>query len=843
MSMNYPKVIAAVLNSPWMIDPQKLEEIAGLLELKANGLPVTIDDKYLIDPQQAQESLLTKRAASGEDDEPVIIDGIQQINLYGTLSPRMSFFMRFSGGTSTEQFAREINEAADNSKVQTILLAIDSPGGSASGTEEARQAVFRARRKKRVVALARNSFSSGAYYIGSAATTVIATPSTSTPSVGVYGIIQEITQAAEKQGVRFRVFRAGRLKASGNRYEVLTDERATAIQKNVDDIYAMFLASVAENRKLDVGYVEDRFGQGSKMSAAEAAERKIIDRVALVEDVVGEERERARSSQTTSVRVSANEGVTMQVTERIKAALFANGLIANMSESDEVCEKVLRGYLVARGSKAASEDEILAELRAPALVAAGVAPLQTPDGNGSPPKAAPPEDRQKQKAEDQKEERFRISEIRARAMPLGLTEEDIKPLIDDGTSLEEATAKIFEIGEKRNPPVNAIIPGAAQADKFVDGAVAVVMERAGLTDWTTYDGEAFKEHGGSMANLSAMHLARGEMKSSGVRMTGNDEMDAAAYLKYDRPMFFADSGTSNRSSEHPGLLAAIANKALNAGYPMANSTYPRWSRRISNMSDFKPRSFYDVGVFNQLDLVQEREKYKELKFSSEMMAWIKSEKYANFVGLTVEMMKNDDLGGFMAQLSTLTEASEVTLNLTHIMMLAENPLMVDGTAMFDSSRSNIVSGDPNGDVPNATNTSVHRTRHRTTKGFGHETPQNRPPSLWLGPAALEKDAKQTYLTNVYDAKVAQTDANINTVRNEITPVIDANLDTFDAVKWYTLVGLRIPPFIYGYGPFGPSGERKTWYDYSNGARNYSYAGSFGVAPFSPRGIVQNAGTH
>jgi signal peptide peptidase SppA len=379
-------VIRAALNDDWAILPRKLDQIAAFLELRANGWEVqesVVKSTVGESPTKRLRELVAlemRAAASGdwEEDQPVIVDGVQILGLYGTLAPRMNLMMNFSGGTSTQKFSKQVDQAAASDKVKTILVEVDSPGGVVSGTEEARRAIKRAAEQKRVVVVGRNMMASAAYYIGAAGSEVFASPSTEVGSIGVYTILENVVEAAEKQGVRFYVYRAGDLKAAGNPYEKLTDERQAAVQARIDGAYQMFLAAVAEDRGVSTADVERRFGQGSVKLAAEAAKAGMIDGVRLIEDVLADERKSAKGvkvfggvtaadspirpasageTQTPAVVAGKSNKERSTMDPKIKAALFAAGIIGAIDADDATCQAALNAWFKGRGEDVPSGAE------------------------------------------------------------------------------------------------------------------------------------------------------------------------------------------------------------------------------------------------------------------------------------------------------------------------------------------------------------------------------------------------------------------------------------------------------------------------------------------------------
>lgn len=802
-------VVRNVLSEAWLIYEPKLEEIVSLLELRASGV--------VLSEEEIKERVGFDFKASEHSDEPQIIEGgIQVIDVFGTLAPRMNLMMKFSGGTSTQKLAQQIQEAGRNEMVKTIVLRIDSPGGAASYTPEVADAIREVAKTKRVVASATNMMASGAYWIGSAATEVYASPSTMVGSIGVYTILQNVKEAYEKRGVKFTVFRAGSLKAAGNPYEELTDDRRAALQKNVLDIYSNFVSAVADHRGTTIPQVEQEFGQGSVMLAAEAAQRGMIDGVLTFEQLLAREQEQLSVSNQQSIQV----GNTMN--PKIKAALFARGLVASADASDELCQCALNSFAVARGiDREVTVEDLLEQPKAAEPVQVEDAPVAKPaDGRNA-----------------RAEERARIQELQARGSILNISKADIDAAIENDLSVEQAVMKWTENLSAVNTPITPV-PGGSEVDKVASAASSVILSRCAdlLGDQVTEeDRRIANTTGASLQNARTIDIVRSFMKTRDSRVTGDDYDDAKTFLAE----FSIDGGSANRRGDHPDMLSSLTRKSLNAGAIIAETSYKEWVATIEPLPDFKPKSFIDHGVFKRLPAVMEDEELKQLKFNSQLENWIIADRHAAKVALTVEMIVDDDLGGFARQLRSLGLASRHTINAAALDLLNGNPNMPDGNAFFSVAHGNVITS---GATVSTTQLKTHRLKHRTLSSFDSDAPMGASIRGILVPAALEEDALQTCSTS-YENKYPATDSNINTFRGRVMTVVDAYLDDFSDKLWYSFIDkMQAAPMVLAFQRgFGEEGRQESWYEPNRKTRYVSVETRFGLALSNWRAMVRNAG--
>jgi signal peptide peptidase SppA len=192
------------------------------------------------------------------------------------------------GGTSTVMARREIRAAANDPDVAGILLRIDSPGGTVAGTNDLGMDIKAASRRKPVWAHADDLMASAAYWAASQATRITANvPDAQVGSIGTVLVIQDLSAAAEKQGIRTLVFRTGHLKGIGSPGDKVTDEQAAHVQALVEAVQGSFDAAVQKGRGLTNKELQ-AVRHGGVMTATAAVDAKLIDAVQPVGKTLSE---------------------------------------------------------------------------------------------------------------------------------------------------------------------------------------------------------------------------------------------------------------------------------------------------------------------------------------------------------------------------------------------------------------------------------------------------------------------------------------------------------------------------------------------------------------------------
>jgi signal peptide peptidase SppA len=181
-----------------------------------------------------------------------VADGVATISITGPLLPTTDEFDRVMlGATSLDEVRSTVESAAADPAVTSIVLNIDSPGGTVRGTPEAADAIYEASKVKPVRAHTSGTMASAAYWLGSQATSVSMTRSASVGSIGVMVPHIDQSKRAEMLGVKVELFTTGKFKAAGFPGTSLTESQRELIQERIDQVFGEFKSAVTrQGRKI-----------------------------------------------------------------------------------------------------------------------------------------------------------------------------------------------------------------------------------------------------------------------------------------------------------------------------------------------------------------------------------------------------------------------------------------------------------------------------------------------------------------------------------------------------------------------------------------------------------------
>ena len=219
---------------PWAIAPEAMDGIIGLAMDMAAGKLFTLPQS------EAPQSIMS------------VADGVATISITGPLLPTTDEFDRVMlGATSLDEVRSTVESAAADPAVTSIVLNIDSPGGTVRGTPEAADAIYEASKVKPVSAHTSGTMASAAYWLGSQATSVSMTRSASVGSIGVMVPHIDQSKRAEMLGVKVELFTTGKFKAAGFPGTSLTESQRELIQERINQVFGEFKSAVTrQGRKI-----------------------------------------------------------------------------------------------------------------------------------------------------------------------------------------------------------------------------------------------------------------------------------------------------------------------------------------------------------------------------------------------------------------------------------------------------------------------------------------------------------------------------------------------------------------------------------------------------------------
>jgi protease-4 len=182
---------------------------------------------------------------------------------------------------------RSLQEARKDKNVKAIVLRIDSPGGSALTSDLIWREIELTKKVKPVVVSMGNLAASGGYYIACNADKIYAENNTITGSIGVFGMLPNFTQAANKLGLNTEQVKTHTNASDYTPFKPLDDNFRAFAQEGVEKIYTTFVNRVAKGRNMTFAQV-DSIAQGRVWSGSEALKIGLVDKIGGMDEALAE---------------------------------------------------------------------------------------------------------------------------------------------------------------------------------------------------------------------------------------------------------------------------------------------------------------------------------------------------------------------------------------------------------------------------------------------------------------------------------------------------------------------------------------------------------------------------
>lgn len=212
-------------------------------------------------PKDKSGNIVAVYYASGE-----IID-------YETTSPLAS-------GTEpiivASEVIKDLRDLKDDDNVKAVVLRVNSPGGSAYGSEQIWYAVSELKKEKPVIVSMGDYAASGGYYISCNADTIVAEPTTLTGSIGIFGMFPNVKGLTDKIGLKFDVVKTNQYADFGALGRPMNDGEKSLMQMYVNQGYDLFLTRCSDGRDITKEEL-DKIAQGRVWTGSTAKELGLVD--------------------------------------------------------------------------------------------------------------------------------------------------------------------------------------------------------------------------------------------------------------------------------------------------------------------------------------------------------------------------------------------------------------------------------------------------------------------------------------------------------------------------------------------------------------------------------------
>ena len=180
-------------------------------------------------------------------------------------------------GIDSKKVIKDLRKLKDDEDVKAVVLRVNSPGGSAYGSEQIWYAVSELKKEKPVIVSMGDYAASGGYYISCAANRIVAEPATLTGSIGIFGMMPDASELlTNKLGLHFDGVKTHKMADMGSMSRPFNAEESALMQQMVNQGYALFTKRCAEGRNIPLEEL-CKIAEGRVWTGSMAKELKLVD--------------------------------------------------------------------------------------------------------------------------------------------------------------------------------------------------------------------------------------------------------------------------------------------------------------------------------------------------------------------------------------------------------------------------------------------------------------------------------------------------------------------------------------------------------------------------------------
>jgi len=434
-----------------------------------------------------------------------------------------------------------------------------------------------------------------------------------------------------------------------------------------------------------------------------------------------------------------------------------------------------------------------------------------------PPPESKPVDETAIRAEGEKIERERQLTIRSFGKLSRTPEAEITGFIERGTSTEDARNEMLKNWSATVDAECTRSDGTTtvdERDKFIAAGVNAIRGRAGVDKMDV---------GNEFRGMRMTEIAKLCLEKAGVNARGLDERE------------MVKRAFTTSSSDFPVLLENAMHKTLQQAYAVAPDTWSRFCS-VGSVTDFRAHNRYRLGSFGNLDALGENSEIKNKSIPDGEKSSITATTKGNLINISRQTIINDDLGAFIGLSQMLGRAARRTIEADVYALLASNPIMFDGIALFDALHGNLTG---TGTVVSVAAIETLRIAMAKQMDISGNDYLDLRPALWLGGMASGGQARVTNDAQ-YDPDTANKLQSPNRVRGLFRDVIDS--PRIAGTEWYGFADPNESPVIE---VAFLNGEQEPFLDSMQGFEvdglQWKVRLDYGVAAIDYRGAQKNTG--
>ncbi len=240
----------------------------------------------------------------------------------------------------SERYIQYIKDLAQDDNIKAVVLRVNSPGGSANASDEILYELQQLKQKKPLIISFGDYAASGGYYISMAGDRIFAQNNTITGSIGVFGVIPDAKNLANRNGIYSDVVSTNANSNMISPFSGISSGTLAITQRSVVNTYNRFVHFVSKNRKKTFEEI-DAVGSGRVWSGKRAKEIGLVDEIGSLNDAVKYAASKANVAEYEAVSYPAKVDKFEQIMSSLKQeSITTNYVKSQMGEENYQLFKV-----------------------------------------------------------------------------------------------------------------------------------------------------------------------------------------------------------------------------------------------------------------------------------------------------------------------------------------------------------------------------------------------------------------------------------------------------------------------------------------------------------------------
>ena len=230
-------------------------------------------------------------------------------------------------GINSQKMIKDLRKLREDETIQAVVLRVNSPGGSAYGSEQIWHEMELLKAEKPVIVSMGDYAASGGYYISCNADCIVADPTTLTGSIGIFGMIPNMENLlTDKLGLHFETVKTSKFADMGDISRPFNADEREAMQQYINNGYKLFVKRCADGRGMTTEAIE-KIAEGRVWTGATAKELGLVDELGGLDKAIEIAAQKAEVENYSIINYPAKSGVFSSLLNDTKED-YINGQMA-----------------------------------------------------------------------------------------------------------------------------------------------------------------------------------------------------------------------------------------------------------------------------------------------------------------------------------------------------------------------------------------------------------------------------------------------------------------------------------------------------------------------------------